>query len=313
VDFLAAQGEIPETIVVAIASTVRVRDFTQSDWPKAWVGGGGADNFKRFLSTELIPAIENTYRASGFRILSGHSAGGQFALHCLASEPALFRSYFAFSSSLDWDDRLPVRSLKKALEGARTLNAFLYVSRGDDSGQALADYDGLVAALASRRIPGFRWKSEAFPEERHTSTPLLGQIHALRALYAGYRLPEGVTEKGLPAVEEHYAGVSRTLGWPVAVPEDAINELAYEVLSKGKVDEAIALFKRNVEASPKSADAWDSLADAYAKAGRWREAASASDRSVELATQFEHPNTPYFRRQAKKANDRLQQESAAPR
>jgi tetratricopeptide (TPR) repeat protein len=168
----------------------------------------------------------------------------------------LFHSYFAFSPSLDWDDRLPARSLKGSLEAARTLKAFLYVSREDDSGQALADYEGLVAALASRAVPGFRWKSEVFPEERHTTTPLLGQIHALRAL---------------------------------------------------------ALFKRNVDASSNSANAWDGLADAYSKAGRLREAASASDRSVELATKFENPNTPYFQHQAKKANERLRQESVAPR
>src|SRR5688572_10698120 len=83
VEYLSAHGEIPELIVVAIASTVRVRDFTQTDWPSAWIGGGGAGNFKRFLSTELIPVIDREYRTNGFRVLSGHSAGGQFVLYCL--------------------------------------------------------------------------------------------------------------------------------------------------------------------------------------------------------------------------------------
>jgi uncharacterized protein len=82
----------------AIASTVRVRDFTQTDWPQAWIGGGGAGNFKRFLSSELIPEIEQRYRADGYGILSGHSAGGQFALYCLTAEPALFHAYIALSS-----------------------------------------------------------------------------------------------------------------------------------------------------------------------------------------------------------------------
>ena len=67
VDYLAAQGEIPEMIVVAIDSTVRVRDFTQTDWPSHWIGGGGAADFKRFLSTELIPTVDRTYRTDGFR------------------------------------------------------------------------------------------------------------------------------------------------------------------------------------------------------------------------------------------------------
>ena len=309
VDFLAAQGEIPETIVVAIASTVRVRDFTQTDWPKAWVGGGGADNFKRFLSAELIPLVEKTYRTDGFRTLSGHSAGGQFVLYTLTSEPALFRAYVALSPSLDWDGRLPARSMRKALESAASLNAFFYAARSDDSGQALADWEELVAALGARKVPGFRWKSEAFPAERHTSIPLLGQIHALRALYAGYRLPEDVAPKGLAAVERHYDGVSRTLGWPVAIPEDALNETGYAALSEGKVDDAIAIFKRNVDSNPSSANAWDSLADGYEKAGRWQEAASASDKSVELAAPADHPGLESFRRHAAKLHDRLKREA----
>lgn len=92
VDYLASHGEIPELIVVGLDSTVRVRDFSPTDWPEAWVGGGGAGNFKRFLSTEFIPTIERTYRTDGFRVLSGVSAGGLFALYCLTSEPSLFRA-----------------------------------------------------------------------------------------------------------------------------------------------------------------------------------------------------------------------------
>ena len=129
VGYLARQGEIPEMIVVAIDSTVRVRDFTQTDWPSVWVGGGGAGNFKRFLSTELIPEVDRTYRTDGFRVLSGHSAGGQFALYCLTSDPSLFRAYFAISPSLDWDDNLPQRSLEQSLKATRELKAFLYVAR----------------------------------------------------------------------------------------------------------------------------------------------------------------------------------------
>src|SRR5260370_36268769 len=74
-------------IVIAIASTVRVRDFTQPDCSSHWIGGGGADKFRAFLSKELIPGIDRTYRTQDFRVLSGHSAGGQFALYCLTSDP----------------------------------------------------------------------------------------------------------------------------------------------------------------------------------------------------------------------------------
>jgi uncharacterized protein len=132
VDFLSGQGEIPEMIVIAIASTVRVRDFTQTDWSSHWVGGGGADKFRAFLSKELIPEIDRTYRTQDFRVLFGHSAAGQFALYCLTSDPNLFQAYFALSPSLDWDDELPLRSLESYFSSTQTLKTFVYVGRGDD-------------------------------------------------------------------------------------------------------------------------------------------------------------------------------------
>lgn len=225
VKFLAAHGEIPEMIVVGVDSTVRVRDFTQTDWPEAWVGGGGAENFKRFLSNELMPRIDASYRTDGFRVLSGHSASGQFALYCLGAEPSLFQGYIALSPSLDWDQNLPARSLEKSLVSAGELKAFLYVARSNDFNQALADYEQLVNVLKTKSPKGFRWSAQAFPNETHSGMALLAQIDALRHLYSGYRFDYDQIGKGLPYAEQHFKNVSKTVGWPLPVPENVINEL----------------------------------------------------------------------------------------
>jgi predicted alpha/beta superfamily hydrolase len=307
--YLAAQGEIPEMIVVAIDSTVRIRDFTQSDWSSVWIGGGGAANFKRFLSSELIPNIERAYRTDGFRVLAGHSAGGQFVLYCLTSEPSLFQAYLAFSPSLDWDDNLPQKSLAKSFESTRSLKAFLYVARSDDSGRPLADYERLVETLKTSSPQGFRWYSQAYPDETHGSIALLAQIDSLRRLYSGYRFHSDLLVKGLESAEKHFEAVSRTVGWPFPVPEGVVNELGYEALSAGKTEAAIALFKRNVQANPSSANAHDGMADAYEKSGNWIEAAGASQRAAALAVEFDLPNREYFVRHAAKLKARLEQES----
>lgn len=308
--YLAAQGEIPEMIVVAIDSTVRIRDFTQSDWATAWVGGGGAANFKRFLSTELIPNVERAYRTDGFRVLAGHSAGGQFVLYCLTSEPSLFHAYFAFSPSLDWDDNLPEKSLAKSFEATRSLKGFLFVARSDDAGRALADYEQLVETLKTKAPQGFRWFSQPYPDETHGSIPLVAQIDALRRLYFGYRFHPDQMAKGLEVAEKHFAAVSSTVGWPLPVPEGVINDFAYEALATGKTDAALALFKRNVQAHPSSANAYDGLADAYEKVENLKEAAAAAQRAAALATEFDLPNRDYFVKHAAKAKARLEEEAA---
>jgi predicted alpha/beta superfamily hydrolase len=312
VGYLVAAGEIPEMIVVAIDSTVRIRDFTQTDWPSMWIGGGGAGKFKRFLSAELIPKIEQTYRTNGFRVLSGHSAGGQFALYCLTAEPSLFQAYFALSPSLDWDDNLPQRSLEKSFTGTRELKAFLYVARSDDSGRALADYERLVETLKTKSPQGFRWHSQPFPDETHVSAPLLAQIDALRRLYAGYRFHDDLLGKGFAFAEQHFQAVSKTVGWPITIPEDVIDNLGHAALADQKTQEAISLFKRNVDGNPDSARAYDSLAEGYAEAGMWKDAATAEERAVALATEFDLPDRSYFIKQLEKIHERLRQESSKP-
>ena len=307
VDYLSTHGEIPEMVVVGIDSTVRVRDFSPRDWPEAWVGGGGAPNFKRFLSTEFIPTIERTYRTDGFGVLSGASAGGLFALYCLISEPSLFRAYMALTPSLDWDHNWPQRSLEKAFESTRQLKAFLYVARSDDSGRPLEDFERLVQTLKTKSPQEFRWFSRAFPDETHSGMTLLAQIDALRQLYLGYRFHNDMIAKGFPYAEKHFQDVSKTVGWPLAIPEAVIDNFGDTALSQGKIQEALRLFKRNVEAHPNSANAYDSLADGYAKAKQWKDAVQASEKAVTLATQYSHPKRSYFIEKAKKMNDRLKQ------
>ncbi|MFO0944062.1 MAG: alpha/beta hydrolase-fold protein [Pirellulales bacterium] len=307
--YLAAQREIPELIVVGIDSTIRIRDYSPTDWSEVWVGGGGAGAFKKFIATELLPTIEQKYRTDGFRILSGSSAGGLFAIYCVTTDHSLFQAYLALTPSLDWDHNWPQRELEKTLKSHKDVNAFLYVARSDDTGRALEDFEKLVDTLKINSPKQFRWSSRAFPEETHSAVPLLAQIDGIRQVYQGYRFHSDLVSKGLPYAEKHFDDVSKRVGWRLEIPESVINEFAYEALSQGKTEEAITLFKRNVENNSNSANAYDGLADGLAKAGQWKEAVQASEKALSLAVQYSHPKQAYFLRQERKMKDRLKQTS----
>jgi uncharacterized protein len=311
-EFLAAQGELPELIVVSVHSTVRVRDFTQTDWPQGWIGGGGAAHFTRFLLTELVPRIERDYRTAPFRILAGHSASGQYALHQLATQPASFQAYLVMAPSLDWDGGLPIRELESALPRADRPARFVYFAYGDDFEQALAQDLRLARALAAAAPGTLRAEVRAFPEERHSALPLLGMIDGLRSLYAGYALPENLAAQGLAAVDAHYAALSTQLGTPVATPEAALNEVGYRLVGSERVGEAIAVFERAARENPGSANAWDSLAEALDRGGRRDDARQASRRAVELATRFDLPERASYERNLSKLLQKAES-SAAPR
>lgn len=304
ISFLSSQGEIPELIIAAINSTVRIRDFTQTDWSSHWVGGGGAKNFKSFLSDELIPEIQKDYRTNGYRILFGHSASGQFVLYTLTSEPSLFNAYFAISPSLDWDNNLPQRSLEESFEKTDSLKAFLYFAWSDDLGQSLADDERLHETLKTKSPKGFRWAAKGFPDETHTSIPLRAQIDAIRQCYSGYRLHNDLLVKGFEFAEKHFQKVSEEVGYTIPVPENIINNFGYEELDKGNIQAAITFFKGNTEQNPNSANAYDGLADGYEKAGMWNDAIISSEKAVELAKKYNDPNLNYFIEHAAKIKNR---------
>ena len=66
------------------------------------------------------------------------------------------------------------------------MKTFVYIGRGDDyaGGKPLADFNKLVEIL-SKAPQKVRWRIRSFPDETHTTLPLLGQIDALRSLYSG--------------------------------------------------------------------------------------------------------------------------------
>jgi hypothetical protein len=318
VEFLAGQGEIPELIVVAVTSNVRVRDFTQTDWPAAWIGGGGAMRFRQFLASELIPHIERTYRTSGLRLLFGHSAGGQFALHVLASQPDLFHAYVALSPSLDWDERLPVRELQAALRHRDRLDAFLYVAEDPALGSALLDQLFLRQVLRSEAPRGLDWRIVSYPDETHTSIPLRAQVDALRAYYHGYRVHADDLQLmasgpgGLAALERRFQMLSMSLRAPIAIPERVLNELGYAQLQAKDLAAATVTFERAVQDYPLSANALDSLAEAYATAGRRDAAAASAQRAAELAAAHGHPQQQYFEAKAAELRNRASNPGSGP-
>ncbi|WP_257385073.1 alpha/beta hydrolase-fold protein [Tahibacter caeni] len=288
VEALAAAGDIPEMIVVAVDSTdQRARDFTPSG-SEAVAGSGGADKFKRFLSTELIPSVEQEYRANGFRILSGHSLGGLFVLHSLSAEPALFQAYIALAPNLDWDNKLAQRALQKTFEADSTIKGYAYVARADDGGAVLTDFEALADTFKNKAPPGLRWQASAFPQESAATVPLPAQVEALRGLYQGYRLPAADYAKGLANAEEHFSKVSRLVGTPLAITEEALSGVAHAQLDT-KPKDALKLFQRNLDANPNSADAHMGMAEAFAKNNKWKDAAREADRAVALAAEYQQP------------------------
>lgn len=103
---LIEKGEIRPLIVVAVGNTSdRIDEYTMTVDARMNAGGGGR-LYVSFLTDELKPWIDKTYRTEVGREatwIGGSSLGGLISLHACLERPDVFSGCLAFSPSLAWD------------------------------------------------------------------------------------------------------------------------------------------------------------------------------------------------------------------
>jgi predicted alpha/beta superfamily hydrolase len=160
VDSLVALGLIRPVIVVGIPNTERRRDLTgptrlASDSAIAKHVGGSAA-FRRFISDELMPAIDARYRTTDERSIVGESLAGLFIVETFLREPALFTHYVAFDPSVWWNKGNLADSAAALLAhmDSTPRSVYLASSRDDiDAGTAR-----IGQALGAAHRPALTWR-----------------------------------------------------------------------------------------------------------------------------------------------------------
>lgn len=303
VDFLVNHNRMPPLIVVGIANTDRTRDLTPTHSDDKDSAGketvptsGGADRFLDFIQTELIPEIDKRYRTAPFRVFSGHSLGGLLAIHILITRPDLFGAYIAVSPSLWWDHQHTLHQAQEFFAARTELNKEVFFSLGNEGTDMAEPFDEFQEMLTAKAPKGFHWSSERYRDEDHGSTTMRAHYAGLRAVFADWQTPseKGIPVGGLEGVQKHYAELSRRYGYQVLVPENLLNGMGYQLMGDKKFDEAIAVFQRNVELYPASANVYDSLGEGYENAGKFDLAMQNVQKAINLAVKTNDSNLDSF-------------------
>jgi carboxyl-terminal processing protease len=142
-------------------------------------------------------------------------------------------------------------------------------SEAGDRVQALAMYKKSVE-LNRRSYP---WETNDYGD----ATKLSKGVRLLAT-----SLAQDIEAKGIEAAKKAFDEGKTGDPGSYYIDENRMNQLGYELMNRGKVTEAVEVFKLNVREFPKSSNVYDSLGEAYAKAGNRELAVANYKRSLEL-------------------------------
>ncbi len=276
VSFLAQQRRIPPMMLVAIPNTTdRTRDLTpaiqkDSSDRVGFSNAGGAGNMLRFIRDELIPQIDQAYHTNAYRLLVGHSFGGIFSLLTLMEAPELFDAHISISPSMWWDDQRLVEQAETFLRERDTLDAFYYMTMGNEGGSMLAGAMKLAALFEEHAPVDFQWDFKVMEDESHGSVPHRSTYDGLEAIFREWsttNLETLYASGGLEKVKDYYRRLSAKFGHDLAPTESDLNSLGYDFMGRGAYGTALEIFQENMRRFPESYNVYDSAAEAFMKMG----------------------------------------------
>lgn len=193
---LAAQMEqIPDFIIVGIRNTDRGKDIypeavTYADGSKE---GGRADQYLDFVREELIPKVERTYRADGYRVLYGTSNTGFTTVHALFRSPAMANAYIAASATLSIPSfREKRENLVREFKGGRRQ---LSLVMGENDLPTVISLNGVLKELIDSSAPaGLSCRLAVLRGAGHV--PANSLVAGLRDLFDGWKPGRDFVEAG---------------------------------------------------------------------------------------------------------------------
>jgi len=292
-------GFMPEMIIVGISNGEnRTRDLTTSEVQTRHGSAyhqetGGAENFTLFIQKELIPHIEASYPATGYRTLIGHSYAGLFTIHMLMNHSTVFENYLAIDPSLDWDDQKLLKHAKKLLgsEGYKGKSLFmslggqLHMQNSDITIENVMQDSSEYTLFARSNIEfsnsvnenkqnGLNHKWKFYEQDLHGTISLPSILDGLIFLFNWYPIentdkfnsPDTPTEELVQIIRKREKKLKDHFGYFVPpFDEELLIMLGYMNLDWGNTQKSLAFFQLALEYYPNSAEALQNIEELEAQ------------------------------------------------
>ena len=155
---------------------------------------GGAEPFRRWLDSAVIPLLRERYRVADLTLL-GHSFTALFGLHVLLTTPEAYGRYLLASPSVWWDAGVMFSRIDALAELRGDLPADVFISSGGLETGPMGRHEELSKHLARKRFAGLQQTFVRFPDEHHNSVINASISRGLRVLFAGHQPPGSSTRR----------------------------------------------------------------------------------------------------------------------
>ncbi len=186
VEVLVGDESMRPFLLVGIENTERRRDLTgpttNAEDRKIAPRVGGSAAFRRFIRTELMPAIRQRYRTTPETAIVGESLAGLFVVETLLLEPDLFTTYLAFDPSLWWNTNYLTNQADHLLRAYAGPTKTLYLAASSQPDIAEATRR-LAATLRAGANPAIGWHYASLPAETHQTIYHPAALQAFRLVF----------------------------------------------------------------------------------------------------------------------------------
>lgn len=277
----SANDQCPPHIIVGIRNPNRNYDLSpphEDSFQDSIRRTGGANEFAKFISHELMPVINEKYPVAPYTTIAGHSLGGLFVINTLIENQDLFDNYLVIDPAMDWDDR---NFLKKTISFFKTQSfndkqVYIVGAGPFTKGKTVEEIKndttmmmGLPSAvltfkdeLANINQSGLNLKFEMEMEENHFTVPLKGFPQGIKHFYEGYQYDEigdyydkespQRTKSIVQELDQHYKKLSDNMGYQVKPLESYVNAWAMGFGYNGEAEFGEQLYSYNIVNYPES-------------------------------------------------------------
>lgn len=242
ISFFSAVRRLPKMIVVGILNTDRRRDISPQKIEQFENSGGGA-LFMRFITTELLPYVDDEYRTAPFRILYGASSAGMFTIYTLFNSSESFHAFIASRPALNstpdytWDSDIIFRDAIQLFSNKSSLNKYLYIDHGgqEDTLHDPALIYKLAGLFNSNAPDDFHWKIHKMSESGYRSAESL-KDGLLNVFSSWYFSSDSLITLGIEGIQSHAKELSRIFNYSIGIEdlldEDVFNQISNHILKK---------------------------------------------------------------------------------